>query len=168
MASAAPRAIAATKSSGTEKIVDFAPERIKAPFILRCAALAVDYILLLATPVLWLIVSKLLSETPGDVGIGAIGWLVGSLVFIVNFLLLPLRRGQSLGKMVAGLTILQMDGQAVDAGAVVRRNLIGYAATILTLGFGFLLAVITERGRALHDLIGGTVVVRGRKTRKEN
>src|SRR5688500_14540076 len=103
MASAAPRAIAATKSSGTEKIVDFAPERIKAPFILRCTALAVDYIVLLAAPVLWLIISKVLSETPGDVGIGTIGWLVGSLVFIANFLLLPLLRGQSLGKMVAGL-----------------------------------------------------------------
>lgn len=168
MASAAPRAIAATKSSRTEKIVDFAPERIKAPFILRCAALAVDYIVLLATPVLWLVVSKVLSETPGDVGIGTTGWLVGSLVFIGNCLLLPMLRGQSLGKMVAGLTILRMDGRHIDAGVVIRRNLVGYAATVLTFGLGFLLAAITGRGRALHDLVGGTVVVRGRKELKEN
>src|SRR5687767_1932838 len=114
MASAAPRAIAATKSSGTEKIVDFAPERIRAPFILRCAALAVDYIVLLATPVLWLIISKLLSETPADVGIGTAGWVVGSLVLIGNVLLLPMLRGQSLGKMVAGLTILRIDGGNID------------------------------------------------------
>jgi len=168
MASAAPRAIAATKSSGTEKIVDFAPERIKAPFVLRCAALAVDYIVVLATPVLWLVISKALSETPGDVGIGTTGWIVGSLVLIANFVLLPIWRGQSLGKMAAGLTILQMDGRSVDAGVIVRRNLIGYAATVLTLGLGFLLAVVNESGRSLHDRIGGTVVVRGRKTRKVN
>jgi uncharacterized RDD family membrane protein YckC len=30
----------------------------------------------------------------------------------------------------------------------------------LTLGLGFLCAVFTYRGRALHDLIAGTLVVR--------
>ena len=166
MASAATRAIAATKPSNVEKIVDFAPERLRAPFILRCAALIIDYIILLAIPVLWLIVSKLLSETPSDVGIGATGWTIGFVLFIANFLVLPLLRGRTIGKMVLGLTILKVDGSDIDIGAVIRRNLVGYLATVLTLGIGFLIAAVNTSGRSLHDFIGGTIVVRGRKTQK--
>lgn len=166
MASAAPRVVAAKKPSGMETIVDFAPERIKAPFILRCAALTIDYILLLAIPVAWLIVSKLVSETPGEVGIGTTGWVIGVILFIANFLLLPLLRGQTIGKMALGLTILKLDGSGIDVGVVIRRNLVGYLATVLTLGVGFIIAAVNTSGRSLHDFIAGTVVVRGRKTLK--
>lgn len=166
MASAATRAITATKPSGMEKIVDFAPERIKAPFVLRCAALIIDYIVLLSMPVSWLIVSKLLSGTPGDVGIGATGWVLGFVLFIANFLLLPLMRGQTIGKMALGLTVVNLDGTNVEIISVIRRNLVGYLATVLTFGIGFLIAAVNTSGRSLHDIIGGTVVVRGRKTLK--
>jgi uncharacterized RDD family membrane protein YckC len=40
------------------------------------------------------------------------------------------------------------------------RRLVGFAATILTLGLGFLYLLFDERRRALQDLVGGTVVVR--------
>ncbi len=167
MALAAQRAIAANKPSGIEKIVDFAPERIKAPFILRCAALCIDYIVLLVIPVSWLVLSKLLSETPGDVTIGTVGWLIGFILFIVNFLALPLLRGQTIGKMTLGLTILRLDGTGIGIGDVVRRNVLGYLVTVLTLGIGFLIAAVNTSGRSLHDFIAGTVVVRGRKTQRK-
>jgi uncharacterized RDD family membrane protein YckC len=40
------------------------------------------------------------------------------------------------------------------------RHFIGYPLSFLTLGFGILIAAINPRGRALHDLIAGTIVVR--------
>jgi uncharacterized RDD family membrane protein YckC len=43
------------------------------------------------------------------------------------------------------------------------RDVVGYALTVLTLGFGFLIAAVIPSGRALHDYIAGTIVIRGRK-----
>ena len=35
----------------TEKIIEFSPEVVRAPFPLRCAALIIDYMVLLVMPV---------------------------------------------------------------------------------------------------------------------
>jgi uncharacterized RDD family membrane protein YckC len=43
------------------------------------------------------------------------------------------------------------------------RNTIGYVLTVATLGLGFLIAAITPSGRALHDYVAGTIVIRGRR-----
>lgn len=163
MASAASRAISTNKSSEAEKIVNFSPEALKAPFALRCAALSIDYILLLVFPVGWLAAGKLLGET-GTVAIGTTIWVVGIVFFLANFLVLPLFRGQTIGKMVTGLTILNLDGTDIGFSAVLRRNVLGYLATVLTLGIGFLIVAVNSSGRALHDYTAKTIVVRGRKT----
>lgn len=163
MTSSASRAISANKASEVEKIVNFSPERLRAPFALRCAALSVDYMILLILPVGWLSASKILGET-GSPAISPIIWIVGALLFLGNFLLMPLLRGQTLGKMVTGLTILNIDGTATGVGGILKRNLLGYLLTILTLGVGFLISAFNSSGRALHDFSAGTIVVRGRKT----
>jgi uncharacterized RDD family membrane protein YckC len=114
MASPVQRVISPSKSKQTEKIVDFSPERIKAPFLLRSAALIIDYMTLLVLPVGWLVLSKLLSETGTVATVGTAIWVAGLLLFVANFFLLPLWRGQTLGKMLLGLTILRTDGRRVD------------------------------------------------------
>ncbi len=166
MASAAKRAVPTTKSFQAEKIVDFSPERLKAPFTLRCAALSVDYIILLIFPVGWLALGKILGEG-GSVVIGATIWVIGLLFFLANFLVLPLFRGQTLGKMLTGLTILNVDGTNLSIGTVLLRNTVGYLATVLTLGIGFLISAVNNSGRSLHDFIAGTVVVHGNKKQVE-
>lgn len=163
MAAAATRAISTNKASEAEKIVNFSPDKLRAPFSLRCAALSIDYILLLVFPVGWLAAGKLLGGS-GTVAIGTTIWVIGILFLLANFLVLPLFRGQTVGKMLTGLTILNIDGTDIGFTTVLRRNVLGYFVTILTLGLGFLIAAVNSSGRALHDLIGGTVVVRGRKT----
>jgi uncharacterized RDD family membrane protein YckC len=65
--------------------------------------------------------------------------------------------------MITGLTIINSDGTDIRLGGILRRNVVGYLITVATLGLGFLLACINSRGRALHDFLGGTIVVRGRK-----
>ena len=163
MAAAASRAISTRKSTEAEKIVNFLPEAVKAPFALRCAAISIDYMLLLAFPVGWLAAGKLIGET-GAVAISTTIWVIGIVFVLADFLVLPLFKGQTIGKMLTGLTIVNMDGTDIGFGTVLRRNVLGYLATTLTLGLGFLLSAVNSSGRALHDLAAGTIVVRGRKT----
>lgn len=146
-----------------EKIVDFSPELLKAPFLLRCAALCIDYIIVIALPVGWLVATRLFGDRNSS-GLGGFIWFIGAVMLVVNVVLFPLLRGQTIGKMLAGITIVNIDGTYLRLGGIVRRNIIGYFVTAITLGIGFLLSGINPSGRALHDLIGGTTVVRARRT----
>ena len=162
MAAATSPSVSTGRPTVGVKIIDFVPEQLKAPFELRCAALSLDYILLLAFPAAWLAIGKVFGD-PGSVGLGTMIWLIGIVVFLFNFLVMPLFRGQTIGKMLTGLTILKIDGSDIGFSTVLRRNVIGYLATLLTLGIGFLIAAVNPSGRALHDFFAGTVVIRGRK-----
>jgi len=156
MAALAPSSIEA------EKIIEFTPEEVHAPFILRCTALFVDYLVLILLPIVWLVLGKYLSDT-GIPAIGTTPWVLGSVVFILNFLVLPMFIGKSVGKLLTGMTIVSNDGTDVTIGRILKRNVLGYAITCLTLGLGFLSAAFSTKGRALHDIVGGTIVVRARK-----
>lgn len=163
MASTAEGLVSPARSSGKERIVDFSPERLRAPFFLRCAALFIDYMLLLAVPLGWLIFARFFDDGGPVVKLGATVWVIVVILWLINFLLLPMLRGQTLGKMLTGITILNIDGTRLHVGRLLLRNTIGYLITALTLGLGFLIAAVNSSGRALHDFVGGTVVVRGRK-----
>ena len=146
-----------------ERIVEFAPSELHAPFILRCTGLFIDYLVLLMLPVVWLVLGKYLSDT-GTPSVGPVPWVIGGIIFVLNFLVLPMFIGKSIGKLLTGMTIVNSDGTDVTTGHVLKRNILGYAITCLTLGIGFISAAFSSKGRALHDIIGGTVVVRARKT----
>ena len=165
MAAGTKKAVSIPHRPEIERIVDFEPERLRAPFLLRCAAVAIDYMIFIFFPVTWLLFSRLLSETATGTSVAGISWYLGIILTVLNLLILPLLRGQSIGKMVAGLTILKTDGSRPGLRSVLIRNLLGYSITLLTLGLGFLMVAFNNSGRALHDLIAGTIVVRGRKQR---
>jgi uncharacterized RDD family membrane protein YckC len=147
-------------------VVDFDPVRLKAPFLLRCGAILIDYIILIAIPVICLLIYR---SSGGDQAkilnneIMNIGWLIVVLLAVTNFVLLPLLIGQSVGKMLTGLKVVKKDGTSSSLGRLCLRHLLGYPLTILTLGLGFFFSALNKRGRALHDYIAGTVVIYGRK-----
>lgn len=148
----------------TEKIIEFSPEALSAPFPLRCAALIIDYMVLLIMPVVWLVLARFLSDTGVPDAIGKTIWTLGILLFIVDCLVMPMiLGGQSLGKMLVGIRIVRRDGLRAPAAQILLRNIVGYGLTVATLGFGFLIAAVTPSGRALHDYLAGTIVIRGRK-----
>ncbi len=160
MASAAKATLVTGKSTESPKVVDFQVEELVAPFVLRCAALCVDYMFLLMIPALWLTFGRFL----GDGGLPSIGWpiwIVGVIVLATNVVMLPILKGQSIGKLIMGITIVNLDGTRAHAGRILMRNTVGYSITLLTAGLGFLLSMISANGRALHDLLAGTVVIRG-------
>ncbi len=155
----------------TEKVVvDFDADRLKAPFLLRCGALLIDYILLVAIPV----ISILLARFTGEDGarllnseINTTGWLITLLLGITNFVIFPMFTGQSLGKMLTGLRVVKLDGLNPTFGTLFLRHIVGYFLTILTGGIGFILAAFNQKGRTLHDFIAGTIVVYGRRRVEE-
>ncbi|MBK8303323.1 MAG: RDD family protein [Chloracidobacterium sp.] len=158
----ASTASSVSSSYRSEKVVDFAPTELQAPFFLRCAAIFIDYMVLLAIPVGWLLIETLLGDGT-KATVSRTVWFIGIIFWLVNFLLLPLFRGQSIRKMLTGLTIVNLDGTRVGIGGIIRRNIFGYIITVATLGLGLLFAGVNTSGRALHDIIAGTIVVHGRK-----
>lgn len=135
---------------------------MKAPFALRCAAAFIDYILIVAVPVLGLMFALLIGDDPAKISNNT-AWLIAFLLGISDLVLFPGLSGQTLGMMFCGLRIVRTDGREAPIGRVVLRNTLGYLLTVLTAGLGFILGAFTPSGRALHDYIGGTMVVFGKK-----
>jgi uncharacterized RDD family membrane protein YckC len=150
--------------------VGFDPSQLKAPFLLRCGALLIDYILLIIVPVATLLIgrsfgfdgSKLLNSP-----IANSGWLITFLIFVTNLLILPVVNGQSLGKMLTNIKITAADGARPSIFSMALRHLVGYPLTLLTGGLGFAISAFTPGGRALHDYVAGTFVVYGHKAISE-
>ena len=167
MATAASQAISTTKSSETESIIGFSPGTLQAPFVLRCAALCVDYMVLLVVPTGWLIWSKFFGESgTNNTGIGVGVWFIGAVIlWLINFFCFAAFAGPNAGQNAAGPDGSQNRRYAHWPCDHLVRNIIGYFATVLTLGLGFLISAVNSSGRALHDFIAGTVVVRGNKKR---
>ena len=92
-------------------------------------------------------------------GLNNAGWLVAILVGITNIILLPMFSGQTLGKILTGIRIVNADGTAPAIGAIALRQTAGYLFTFLTVGLGFFISVFTATGRSLHDYISGTMVI---------
>lgn len=150
-----------------EVILGFSPESVKAPFLLRCGALIIDYIIVIGIPVIGLLVSRFSGNDGAKLlndGFNNAGWFVAILVAVCNIILLPMYSGQTLGKIATRLRIVKLDGTAPTVGAVAFRQTVGYFLTLVTLGLGFLLACFGARGRALHDYLSGTVVIYANRT----
>src|SRR6185312_6990509 len=136
--------------------------KIRAPFSLRCGALLIDYIVLMAI----IAVSTIIARCVGGGGNAAasstetFGWVLVAVVGILNFGIFPGLNGQTIGKWATGLRIERVDGSGIGIGRAFLRHFVGYPASLLTVGLGFLLAAFSQRGRALEDLIANTVVVR--------
>jgi uncharacterized RDD family membrane protein YckC len=69
--------------------------------------------------------------------------------------------GQTIGKMAAGIRVMNDDYERVDlTGALLRAA--GCVLSLLTVGAGFLPVVLSAERRALQDRLAGTRVVRAR------
>src|SRR5438128_1705254 len=136
--------------------------RYRAPFALRCGALLIDYILLALILTLSIIVARLMGGGARMAGGTAekIGLVITSIVALVDLVVLGGIYGQTVGKWTTGLRIERTNGDPPGIVRTLLRTIVGYPLSLLLFGFGFLLAAINPSGRALHDLISGTVVVR--------
>jgi uncharacterized RDD family membrane protein YckC len=143
-------------------VVEARRRRVRAPFSLRCGALLVDYTLAVAIIAFATLLARTLGGSVNITGEAtlAIGYLSSLVVLALNFLVLPVFTGTTVGKWATGLRIERQSGEPLGFGHATLRHTLGYLVSLLTLGLGFLLAAFDAEGRALHDRIAGTVVVR--------
>lgn len=67
--------------------------------------------------------------------------------------------GQTPGKMILGLKVIQADGKAMNLGIAFLRW-VGYAVSSLVFYLGFIWIAFDKRKRGWHDRIAGTIVIR--------
>jgi len=122
----------------------------------------IDYIALAAIVVFGTLVARMLGGGARSAGSSAetIGLLITIALAVLNLGVLPGLTGLTLGKWATGLRIEKTDGSDIGIGRALLRHFIGYPLSFLLLGIGFLIAAVTVRGRGLHDIIAGTIVVR--------
>jgi uncharacterized RDD family membrane protein YckC len=92
--------------------------------------------------------------------VGIFFWnLVGVLI---NFGFLQGTTGASLGKQIVGLRVVDLKGKPLGVWKSLLRTAL-YTVSALPLWAGYWMALITEKRRALHDLIVGSQVVAARE-----
>jgi len=136
--------------------------RLRAPFSLRCGAILIDYIALSAIIVFGTLIARMLGGGARSAGNSAetLGFVIAICVAVLNLGVLPGLTGMTLGKWATGLRIERNDGEEINIGRALLRHFIGYPLSFFLFGLGFLMAAVTVRGRGLHDIIAGTIVVR--------
>lgn len=136
--------------------------RFRAPFALRCGAILIDYVLLALILTLSTIFARLMGGGARIAGGTAekIGVIVTLAVAVLDLGVLTGVTGQSLGKWTTGLRIDLLDGQPPGIARALLRHFVGYPLSLLPFGLGFLIVTVSAHGRALHDLLAGTIVVR--------
>ncbi|HEX8069122.1 MAG TPA: RDD family protein [Pyrinomonadaceae bacterium] len=142
--------------------VVLAGREARAPFALRCGAWLVDYVVVVGIAACATLVARMFgggSRAAGDALMDT-GFVIALAASALNFVVLPGLAGRTVGKWLTGLRIERRDGEPVSFLRALLRHTVGYLATLLTAGLGFLVAGFNREGRALHDLIAGTVVVR--------
>ncbi len=79
-------------------------------------------------------------------------------LFIVYFTTFCFMGGQTPGKMIFRIKVVSRDGCDITLGSSIVRSL-GYFASSLFFGMGFLIALLNRRRRTLHDLLSGSYVI---------
>ena len=86
-------------------------------------------------------------------------WAVVALAGIVYSAVLTSMTGQTLGKQVAGVIVLEPDGHILPLRACLIRSAMALLSA-LPLGLGFWWALWDKEGRTWHDKLAGTSVFR--------
>jgi len=136
--------------------------RYRAPFALRCGALLIDYILLALILTFSIMVARLMGGGARMAGGTAekIGIVITLVVAVLDLVVLAGLTGKTVGKWTTGLRIESIHGGPPGIGWALLRHFVGYPTSLVPLGVGFLIAAVNPTGRAIHDIIANTVVVR--------
>jgi uncharacterized RDD family membrane protein YckC len=127
-----------------------------AGFWARVAALLVDWAILTVFSIVIMVALSM--------GLGATGAVIGNvIVLLAQFLYWPIMessaRQATFGKSLLGIEVTDADGGRTTFVRSLLRNL-AKIISALPLGIGYLLAGLTARKQALHDMMTGCLVVR--------
>ena len=66
----------------------------------------------------------------------------------------------TLGKMALGIIVTDLEGRRIGFGKATGRHFAKILSALI-LGIGFLMVAFTQRKQGLHDILAGTLVIRG-------
>ncbi len=104
----------------------------------------------------WITVGEISQEATWLV---AMYILVLSVLWSMYFVGFTANCGQTPGKRIMGLRVVNEDGTPVDWSVASNRFFIGYSISLLPLGLGFYWALVDKNNQAWHDKIAGTLVI---------
>jgi uncharacterized RDD family membrane protein YckC len=82
-----------------------------------------------------------------------IGWLYYALMESSS-------KQATVGKMALGIVVTDTEGRRIGFGKATGRYFAKFLS-FLILGIGFLMVAFTKRKQGLHDILAGTLVIRG-------
>jgi uncharacterized RDD family membrane protein YckC len=86
--------------------------------------------------------------------------LISTIITVLYFTLMESSKYQaSLGKLALGIVVVDMDGNRIDFGKALIRN-VGKLVSAFILLIGYIMAAFTDKKQALHDMIASTLVVK--------
>lgn len=151
-----------------------------AGFVTRAVAFIIDFLLVVMTQVVVLLIIRLLlqffglstlaqalfyPDTAGvdsSVVVTATRWtilVIGSnLLFDAYMVIGWLLVDRTIGQAALGLRVRRSDGRPLTIGPAIRR-VIGYYLSILPLFLGFLWVLVDDRRQGWHDKLADTVVI---------
>jgi len=157
-----PMAVVLPANTGATDSRDAGDQSQNAAVGARFVAVMVDLLILaVIDAVVVYFTMQLCYLTVEDLGILPKGPLAAFL-FVQNggYLVAFTASGQTLGKMVAGIRVVQSDSAGpLDLGRAFLRTLM-WVALAVPAGLGFLTALFSRDYRGLHDRFAGTRVVR--------
>jgi uncharacterized RDD family membrane protein YckC len=83
--------------------------------------------------------------------------ILAQVTYVMHTLIAELICGQSIGKMIFGLRVVNADGETPKAAAILLRNILRIVDVTLTLPL--LLVLITPLRQRVGDIVGSTVVI---------
>ena len=132
-----------------------------AGFWIRVVAALLDFALFWLVKLSLAVMASRVWRSEPDTAVGVQGIVAACLALFVVLYTIALHalEGQTIGKLLVGVRVVSLDGEPPALGASVLR-FVAYAASLLPLGLGLVMAGLRSDKRALHDLLAGTRVER--------
>lgn len=85
--------------------------------------------------------------------------LLGYLISWGYYIYMTDKYQATLGKRAMGIIVVNEDFSKASLGNIILRETVGKIISGIILMIGYIMAAFTDRKRALHDMISGTVVI---------
>ena len=132
-----------------------------AGFWLRFVAAFIDGIILVIPMMIIIFGLGMMMGGIEKAASGGLGNLVGIVLPWLYYAYMESSEGQAtIGKKVMSIRVTDVDGNRISFLRATARFFLKYVSSAILL-IGYIMAAFTERKQALHDMIAGTLVVRG-------
>ena len=122
-----------------------------AGFWIRLVAALVDGVILFVVAIILALIT------------GGLSVYVHWLIYILYSVLLTGLRGQTLGKQLLGIRVVNQNGEVPGIGRAILREVIGKLVSMIVFYLGYFWVLFDRRKQAWHDKIAGTYVIRVEK-----